>query len=388
MQYICKLFVIVALLFVAENAVSQPPARQKEQANKEKRAAAGFANVKLSERAKSQFPTTVAPQEVDWRRDVYRSLDLKDEKNASLYYPVEPLANRMNLFTYLFHNIMNGNITAYSYNLDGYEQFTEENILKPMDILENYRIYFEEKDGEIRIGKSDIPSAEVLSYYIKESHFYDQRTGTYGKRVLAICPVLHRAEEFSSEVTKYPMFWLDYNEIAPLLTQHHVMTSSLNNVTTMTFDDYFKKTCYEGEIYKTVNTRNLALAQYCKDSTEVRKEQKKIEKQLSDFHTNLWNTKTVAEIEQDSIDAAAKVIKDSIEGTEPEKEVKKSGGSIWKRIAGKFNKDDGNTVEKKKEQDSTTSGNDNKEKSVGKKEKKSKSSNRSSARVSVRRTRR
>ena len=146
----------------------------------------------------------------------------------------------------------------------------------------------------------------------------------------------------------------------------------------MTFDDYFKKGCYSGDIYKTTNTRNLALAQYCKDSTEVKKEQKKIEKQLGDFHTNLWNTKTIAEIQQDSIDAAAKALKDSIEGVEPEKTEKK-GTSIWKRVAGKFRKDSGTKTENK----ST-------EKKVAKKEKKSKSSGSSSgaARISVRRTRR
>ena len=378
MQYIGKLFLIVALLFVAESAVSQPPARKREQAKREKKAASGFANVQLTERAKSQFPTTLIPQEVDWKRDVYRSLDLEKESNASLYYPIEPLAGRMNLFTYLFHHIINGNITAYSYNLDGYEQFTDDNIVKPMDILENYRIYFEEKNGEIIVGKSDVPSAEVLSYYIKESHFYDQRTGTYSKRVTAICPVLHRSGEFSYEVTKYPMFWLNYNDIEQLLKQHTVMTSSLNNLTSMTFDDYFKKGCYSGDIYKTTNTRNLALAQYCKDSIEVKKEQKKIEKQLGDFHTNLWNTKTIAEIQQDSIDAAAKALKDSIEGVEPEK-VEKKGTSIWKRVVGKFRKDSGTKTEKK-----------SKEKKVGKKEKKSKSSGSSSgaARISVRRTRR
>ena len=378
MQYISKLFVIVALLFAAESAVSQPPARKREKAKKEKKAVAGIANVQLTERAKSLFPTIQTPQEVDWKRDVYRSLDLEKESNASLYYPIEPLAGRMNLFTFLFHHIINGNVTAYSYNLDGYEQFTEDNIVKPMDILENYRIYFEEKDGEIVVGKSDVPSAEVLSYYIKESHYYDQRTGTYSKRVTAICPVLHRSGEFSSEVTKYPMFWLNYNEIEQLLKQHTVMTSSLNNVTSMTFDDYFKKGCYNGEIYKTTNTRNLALAQYCKDSTEVKKEQKKIEKQLNDFHTNLWNTKTVAEIEQDSIEAAAKALNDSIESVEPVKE--KKSGNIWKRVVGKFRKDDGSTKSEKK----------SKEKKVTKKEKKSKSSGSSSgaARVSVRRARR
>ena len=34
------------------------------------------------------------------------------------------------------------------------------------------------------------------------------------------------------------------------------------------------------------------------DSAEIKKEQEKIEQQLSDFRTNLWNTKTVAEMEE------------------------------------------------------------------------------------------
>jgi gliding motility associated protien GldN len=230
----------------------------------------------------------VVPQDVVWKRDIYRSLDLKKEKNASLYYPVEPMGGSVNLFTYIFRLILEGSINAYTYNLDGYESFTQDNIINPKDLLDNYRIYYEEKDGEYVVGKSDIPSSEVLSYYIKESYYYDQRTATYNQRVTAICPVLHRAEEFTTEVTKYPMFWLSYDDIAQALAQQTLVTSSYNNVSSMTIDDYFKKNCYEGEIYKTVNLKNLALNQYCKDSTAIKKEQQNIEKQLSTFRANLW----------------------------------------------------------------------------------------------------
>ena len=298
------------IAFATQTADAQPPARKGE--NKKSDKAQATAVVELTERAKSQYPVTQTPQEVDWKREIYRSLDLEKEKNASLYYPVEQIGDQCNLFTFLFNNILKGNITAYKYNLDGIEQFTEENIVSPMEMLENYRIYYELKEGELIVGRSDIPSAEVLSYYIKECHYYDQRTGTYGKQVTAICPVMHRSGEFGAEVTKYPMFWLKYDDISPLLTQQCVMSSSLNNVMTTTFDDYFRKGNYEGEIYKTVNMRNLAIAQYCKDSAAVKQEQQKIEQQLKDFRTNLWNTKTVAEVRQDSINAAIAAAKDSI----------------------------------------------------------------------------
>lgn len=313
------------IAFVAQTAYAQPPARKGD--NKKSNKAETTAVVELTERAKSQYPVTQTPQEVDWKREIYRSLDLENEKNASLYYPVEQTGNQCNLFTFLFNNILKGNITAYKYNLDGVEQFTEENIMAPVDLLDNYRIYYEEKDGEFIVGKSDIPSAEVLSYYIKEMHYYDQRTGAYGKQVTAICPVLHRSGDFGEEVTKYPMFWLKYDDIAPLLTQQYVMSSSLNNVMSTTLDDYFRKAQYDGEIYRTVNMRNQPIAQYCKDSAAVKQEQEKIEQQLKDFRTNLWNTKTVAEVRQDSINAAIAAANDTI-NAQSEKVVKKDKAKV------------------------------------------------------------
>jgi hypothetical protein len=119
------------------------------------------------------------------------------------------------------------------------------------------------------------------------------------------------------------MFWVKYDDISALLAQQLVMTSSLNNVMSMTLDDYFKRGCYHGEIYNTLNMHNLAISQYCNDSTEIKQEQDKIEQQLKDFRTNLWNTKTVAEIKQDSINAANAAANDTIENKKTEKPAKK-----------------------------------------------------------------
>ena len=286
MKNIARTALFVAVVLLGQYAVAQPPARQKQETKKQQ---AVVYEVPLSERAKSQYPTNETPSEVVWKRDIYRVLDLEKEKNASLYYPVQPIGKSMNLFTYIFNRILDNSIVAYNYNIDGYESFTADNCVNPQEMLENYGIYYETGEGGVlKVNPSDLPSNEVLSYYIKESYYYDQRTATYNQRVTAICPVLHRSGEFSSEVTKYPMFWLNYDEIAPLLAQQSVVSSSYNNVSSMSLDDYFTKHCYDGEIYKTVNLRNLAINQYCKDSTAVKKEQAKIEKQLEDFRNGLW----------------------------------------------------------------------------------------------------
>ena len=109
MQYISRLLIIAAVAFFAHTADAQPPARNNGQKAKK---AETTAVVELTERAKSQYPVTQTPQEVDWKREIYRSLDLENEKNASLYYPVEQTGNQCNLFTFLFNNILKGNITA------------------------------------------------------------------------------------------------------------------------------------------------------------------------------------------------------------------------------------------------------------------------------------
>ena len=264
--------------------MAQPKSRIQAQAEAEKKA-----ETSLSERAKAQYTAQMpAPSDVVWKRDIYRTLDMTKEKNAALYYPVEPLGDRVNLFTLIIRLVADGKVPAYEYRSDGNELFTEDNKYKVTDMLDKFYIYYEEKDGKLTIADSDIPSGEVLSYFIKESSFYDQRTATYTTRVTAICPVLHRSGDFGSETTKYPMFWLNYDEVSPYFGMTPLMTSSYNNVSNMSIDDYFVRSLYEGDIYKTANLQNKLLAQYCPNDTAMKAEQQRIEKELVTFENKLW----------------------------------------------------------------------------------------------------
>ena len=244
---------------------------------------------KTIDRASLQFPVAVeVPEDVVWRRDVYRQLDLTLDKNAPLYYPVEPSAGQINLFTYLFDLLLTGKITAYQYKLDGNESFTSRDKVDVKELLERYHIYYEEQNGRPRVNASDIPSAEVSRYYIKESSYFDQRTSTFRTKVTALCPVLMRGDDFGGEATPYPLFWLKYDDISTYLARHTMMASNYNNVTNMTAADYFSMNLYDGKIYKTNNMQGKVLANYCKTDSAMANEQKRIEKQLSDFEKHVW----------------------------------------------------------------------------------------------------
>lgn len=324
-----RLFLILMMAGFTACLYAQPAKRRVTTSNAAAKRGATSKKAE-SDRAALMFPVKQSmPEDVVWKRDVYRTLDLTKDANAPLYYPVEPRGRQVNLFTYVFHLMLSGRVDAYTYKLDGVESFDKKDKMEVRDVLDRYSIYYEEKDGKYVVESNDVPSAEVTRYYIKESVYLDQRTGTFSTKVTAICPVLMRgADDFGGEATPYPLFWLNYDEIAPWLSRLPVMASNLNNVTNMTVDDYFAMNRYDGKIYKTNNMQGLALANYCKTDSAMVKEQKRIEKEIYDFEEGVWGHMS----KEDSIKAAREdSIRIAKEGPKAQKKTarrsSKSGGS-------------------------------------------------------------
>lgn len=299
----------IIISFFAIAALSLSISAQPQRRVQEKKAAEENKAVTLSPRAVAQYPAQATnPSEVSWKRDIYRELDLKKEANAALYYPEEPLGDRVNFFTLVFNLILEGKITAYEYRLDGNELFTDNNKLEIENMLDKFYIYYKKEGDRYIVEQSDIPSGEILKYYIKESNLLDQRASNYQTRVTAICPVWMRPD-IGDTYTPYPMFWLNYDEISPYLSQTQVMTSSFNNTTNMSLDDYFVMRCYDGDIYKTSNLRNRPLAEYCENDTVLKAEQQRIEQQLVDFEAGLWASSDIGENSTENVKSSKKTDK-------------------------------------------------------------------------------
>ena len=315
-----RIILITCAAFLALTASAQPAARRSSQYRSP-------ANV-ITTRAQISFPTAAPMQEdVVWRRDIYRELKLTEDANAGLYYPVEPVGSQMNLFTYIFKLLMNGpnrgGIAAYNYRMDGNEMFTDSARVKPLQFLDNYHIFYERTDHGIRLDNSDIPSGEVKGYYLKESAYYDQGTSTFHRKVVALCPIMYREDDFGDGEVKYPLFWVRYDDLAPFLSKQIIMTSNLNNAATMSVDDYFTMNLYQGKIYKTTNMLGKTLAQYCPTDSAMAAEQKKIERELTDFEKTIYGDPA----RRDSLDSIAA-------SKEAEKAPKKMGRSRRSASAG------------------------------------------------------
>ena len=281
-----RVLFLLMITLMAGDAMAQPKARRQQQT--QQKAGAQSQNQGMSMRARLMFPTAIdMPEDVVWRRDIYREIDLNKDANGGLYYPVEPMDKQV--------------------SLDGNEVFSDSAKVKMKTVLDNYHIFYEEKDGKLRVENSDIPSAEVKLYYLKESAYYDQANSSFHRKVLSLCPVMLREDDFGGEASKYPLFWVKYSDLEPYLSRQTVMTSNLNNAATMSMDDYFTLNRYDGTIYKTNNMLGKTLAQMCEgDTTKLTAEQKRIEAELKAFEENIFGDKH----RKDSLDSVANAPKD------------------------------------------------------------------------------
>lgn len=210
-----------------------------------------------------------------WQHIVYRELDINVDANAALYYPQEPVDGMDNFFRVMFDALLKGKLNAYEY-LDGREIFEPKYLVNMQDVMDRHDI-----------TPTEIPSYQVMSYYIKEQWEFDRHTSQYGPRVLAVCPILHAIGDFGSTV-RYPLFWVKYDDLRPFINTQLVMTAEMNIAPRYTMDDFFTLNLYEGGIYKVQNPRGLTLMQQYPDPEKLAAKRAELEAQLKNFGKGIW----------------------------------------------------------------------------------------------------
>lgn len=291
---------------------------------------------------------TITDADRQWMRVIYRELDLDNDRNASLYFPEDIVEDQENLFRIIMRLLANGQLKAYEY-LDGREVFNDENLVNVGEMLDRFSIMHTDAKGSTQkaprytIHPSDVPTNEVLSYYIIEQWEFDTRANKTRTVVQAICPVLHRAGDFGGEAVRYPMFWIRFNDIRPWLAQQQIFIDDDNNLPTATYDDFFTLNMYEGDIYKTRNLKNKSMTQLYPDPEQRKLAQDSIQNRLTSYDSKLWvpdreeilaaNTK--AKTKKSEAVASDTENTENVEGTEEQQPVENTAKRTTKRSAKK-----------------------------------------------------
>ena len=248
----------------------------------------------VTDRMQQRYATQeTADADKQWMRVIYRDLKLDNNKNMPLYYPEEVVDGQENLFRIIMRLVAANQIPVYEY-LDGKEVFTDEYRVKVADMLSRFHVLntpakgSTEKNPKFTIEESDVPANEVLSYYIIEKWEFDSRSNKTHRTVEAICPVLHRSDDFGGEPVRYPMFWVRMDQLRPYLAQQYIFVDDNNNLPRYTYADYFSRNMYDGDIYKTRKLANKSMMQLYPDPDDRQRAQDSIQNRLEQFDKGLW----------------------------------------------------------------------------------------------------
>ncbi len=249
--------------------------------------------------AESQFEDIYlsAPQvrtldNIVWHKSIWRMIDMREQINYALYYPLKESNGGKNLFLTIFDLLKEGKVHAYAYD-ETKEDFSEEFKLSFEEVMElaNVEIYETSTaaDGSksYEINEVDIPNESVLKYYIKEVWYFDDLESCMKFKIECIAPQIYYVTEDGLE-EKRVMFWVPFDELRPWIAKQAVVVNNKNAKAFMSYDDLFQTRRFVGHIYKEYNVQNRSLIEYCSTPEEVRFQQSRIENEIMNFEQDLW----------------------------------------------------------------------------------------------------
>lgn len=330
MNILKKIIPLVAISAISFSAFAQENAGVVRRNGSSKRGQKQEENVgpKITDRMQGFFDTgKTHDADLAYMREIYRSLDVRDvAENTPLYFPEDVVDGQKNLFRIILGLVVDGKVPAYEY-LDGREVFTDQYKVKIGEMLDRFDIYYQSQGEGDRavytIEEADVPTSQVLKYYIIEKWEFDRRTNRMKTLVEAICPVLTRSGDFGGEAN-YPMFWVKFDQLRPYLAQQYVFLTDDNNLPQYSLDDYFNLGMYKGEIYKTKNLRNLSMSQMYPDEDDMKRAQDSIDTRLREFGRNLYvptRDEYLAQLEAEEEAKAAKELAEANGDSIPERTV-------------------------------------------------------------------
>ena len=256
--------------------------------------------------------THLREADVLWGKRVWRTIDLKEKMNHKLYYPLEPLSDRLSLYDIIRYGALEADeITLYDLKglqLDDRFRFPVRPKNGRVDDpehrnrLEEYFGYIEysdsidaqgpvkDKNGDIIQVKEITPytSKEIVQYKIKEDWFFDKQRSVLEVRIIGIAPVVYSKNPISKEIDGLKtLFWLYFPECRYLFQQFTVYNPS-NDAQRMSFDDLFWKREFSSYIYKESNVFNRDISPNY-EGLNALLESERIRNEIFLFEHDLWH---------------------------------------------------------------------------------------------------
>jgi len=265
----------------------------------------------LNEAADSMVTIVHRSEDIVWRRDIYRVIDMRQKQNFQLYFPVEPDdPNYMSMYRLIVDAVENGLTIFYRSERVLKPLLTVDNVVPRNKIADQFVVggigELDREDETSYVLNYDSISDQLsfqpynyntyvrnqLKYLVYEVIFFSRATSRMYRKIVAIAPLQpdqatggpEAPAQFMRESVK---FWMLYDELRPFLASQYMIPTQ-NEAKRVTFDEFFEKRLFSSYIVGEGNMYNRMILDYCLTEQDAKQEQARIEYELLTFEQDLW----------------------------------------------------------------------------------------------------
>lgn len=250
-------------------------------------------------------------EDIVWRRDIYRIIDMRQKQNFQLYFPV----NADDPTYWSLYRLILGAVadSLHIYRPDQYvikPTFNEERLVPRAEVpdyfmtgtwadldredMDTYLLLYDSIEDTFtpNFTRYEPYVRNQVKFLIQEVVFFNKHTSRLYTKIVAIAPLQPDMasgdeDDPSGFMRTSIKFWVLFDELRPYLARKY-MLPSLNEQKRVTFDEFFQKRLFSSYIVGESNMYNRMILDYCKTEEKAKREQARIESELLTFEQDLW----------------------------------------------------------------------------------------------------
>lgn len=226
----------------------------------------------------------IRESDILWEKRLWRILDVREKMNLPFTYPEAPLAQILGMAA------LSGEITVYDPADDKFTTAMKAESLRAAlyrkDTLLTVNV--ETEAEETRVVEQAPDWSAVKRFRLKESWYFDTRTGVLRFRILGIAPLINVTNSSGDFLYERPLFWVHYPTARPFLAHQKAYCPGDNLSATLTWEDMFEMRHFASVVYKENNPYDRRIEDYL-TGTDALYEADRINDALFNREHDVWS---------------------------------------------------------------------------------------------------